>query len=288
MDGADARGSPRTKSGGSSTTGVTPVGRIRLSLPSHYPLKGTAMVKPRTTIAHPLTIDLSFDPTVQPLTFAFQPARAPDAGATVFPDGHFSREVSGGLTELNLRLDAAGEAVKDTLGVFYIVTAGPNANLLMTCLDEVPETFFTWASGADFGDKIVPLMATHWPELHRQLLASQDTSMQERLLGTFITAQKSQWVVVDPLLNDAELAQVGPQQAFDLLVSAADTFAKVSNPWSLPGLVLALGSPDRLSRRRTGVADVLNGIGDVGRILSGGITASDASDIAQLFMKAWR
>lgn len=229
------------------------------------------MPSPRTTIDSPLTIDFSFDPSIEPLKFAVQRASETSPGETIHPDGHFARQVAGGFTELNLRLEYYVD-VEDLLGVLYIVPLGPDLHLLAACLEQVPEPTFKFATGADFGDQIVPLIATHWPDVYRQLLASQDTSMSERMLCNFVTATSVQWVVADAL-DDRELSQLAPDLAVDLLVSAMQTFGKMAKfPISLPGTMEVLGGPDRVSRILKGTSSVLGAVENI-------------ADIAALFSK---
>ncbi len=150
-----------------------------------------------------------------------------------------------------------------------------DTNPLVACLGETLEPFFRLISGPDFGDELVGLVASHWPDVHRMLVSSQDPSTEARALGEIRTAAKRQWVVADAL-RGAQRLEYSHDQALDLIATSLHTMLRVTNfALALPGAIQILGGPDQKARRLKALSGLFSATGDMFGAAQGGIKADE-------------
>jgi len=229
----------------------------------------------RATIENPLVVDLSAHP-VPPLKPLLQPGYRPSGLVQRRPDGG-SVARTPWYAELAYPLDPA----TDITGVLYVLPADERTDLLVASIGDGFEVFFAYLSGPDHGDALTALVARHWPHVYRMLVASQTSDLAERIIGQVRTGGRTQWVVADPL-RGADRDGVSVGQVEDLSRAALEVLLDALQfHLRLPGVLTALGGPDRVSRRLTALAGLFSGAADIGGTFQGGVQVDELYGLAK-------
>lgn len=228
----------------------------------------------RQALENPLWVDFSGRP-VPPLAFLLQPECSPKGVVERSSDG-VTISHSPWYSEICLELrDVAAVAQ------LYLMPRTDTFTLLMACLDEAIEPFFRTLTGADFGDSLTKLTASHWPDEYALLLRSNDRAHRGRLLCNVATPGRMQWVVAEHL-RQAQLDQISIEQILDLVGCSLQTFVRMSNfAFELPGALEVLGGPDRMDRRLSAVAGLLGATAGIGGALQGGLRTEELLDLGR-------
>lgn len=163
--------------------------------------------------------------------------------------------------------DSDGKPIALWWCVTRMPVVGTDFELLGACIDSAPESLFRVLSGRDYGDALAKILARDWPDIHAMLQASTAGELDRRLLLAVDTGGGRQWMVADVVVGEAR-KNIDPSQVEDLIVTALSVAIR-TNGWitELPG-ILELG-PDFATRRRTAIAGILSGVGDVGEAMDG-------------------
>jgi hypothetical protein len=217
------------------------------------------MAGERQAIDAPLTIDLS-QFLVKPALFVMQETREPKGIVVRDADG-FSIARTPWYSEINARFEGLEGVV-----VLYLMPYTDDCNLFFASIDQTFEGFFTYLSGADFGDELTQLVASQWPELYAMLLHSNRRSIGQIMLFNTVMGGRLQWAVGRTL--PATQDNFPHDMALNIITSALEVSLRTTDllalSESLPGLLHVLGGPDLLTRRLEAVGGLLSTTGDLG------------------------
>src|SRR6185436_10000911 len=101
---------------------------------------------------------------------------------TYTPSGITQQQDGGSVSTFPWYTELASNLVPEGVAVLYLLPMDDETNLLAACLDDAPELFFRWLSGADHGDGLTALVARQWPKVYRMLQESQGTAVRSRIL----------------------------------------------------------------------------------------------------------
>jgi len=233
----------------------------------------------REQIEHPMFLDFSGGP-VPPLKFVLQAAYAP-AGSIERPMTGLTLTRTPWYTELGIEITGV-----DATAVLYQIPKGDGSELLVGCLDESFEPFFTLLSGPDYGEGVTQLTANHWPEIYDMLRRSSQRAEVGRLLCNVVTPGRVQWVVADNLPADRP-DEIPNKQLLDLIGTSIQTYLRASNfGVELPGLVPLLGGPSLFDRRLQAITSLVGTATSLGGVLQGGLKATDLYDLGKSTQEA--
>lgn len=217
------------------------------------------MAGERQAIENPLMVDLSPFP-VKPALFVMQQSRD--------PKGLVERTGEGVVVvhtpwyqEFNIRFVGL-----DGVGILYLMPYTDDSYLLFASIDQTFEGFFTFLSGADFGDELTKLVALQWPELYAMLLHSNRRSPGQMMLFNTVMGGRIQWAVGRTVpVSQEEFAN---ETVLNIIASALKVFLRTADAVALsealPGFLSVLGGPDLLTRRLKAIGGLLNATGDLG------------------------
>ncbi|MDJ0334957.1 hypothetical protein QMG83_06945 [Salinibacterium sp. G-O1] len=248
------------------------------------PALGVVMPGERKAIDSPLLLDFRQFP-VKPALFVVQQTREP-TGIIERTTGGWTIVHTPWYKEINIP-----SANLDGLFVLYLVPYTDDTNLVLASIDQTFEPFFTYLSGADFGDELTKLVASQWPELYELLLHSNRPGSDHMMMIKTFMGGQVQWAVgrCSPAAQDEFL----PKFVLDIIQAALEVFVRTSDvvalSEALPGLVYVLGGPQLGTRRLNSIAELLSSGAGLATGIAGGFQGNlnvveaflDARDVAK-------
>lgn len=160
--------------------------------------------------------------------------------------------------------------------VLYQMDFTPEDTYLVACLEDYPEGWFKLVTGDDFGDRLTELLRIHWPDIYEMLRLSTASVLGHRVLCNLHTVGKTQWVVAEPMAPTAA-GMIDEAQVREFVVSSLEVVLRTGTTdfFMLPGVVEAMGGPDKLSRRLTALSNLIGGATGMAGGFIGGVKADE-------------